>query len=151
MAKTFDLSTLQLAEGTHTIQVKARATGFKDSNFSNSVTYEIVSSATITITIAQELSTNRKDYIKIYDGENSTGTLLFESTGQVSTPNPGTLTITTGKMYFDIQPSIGMLWTKYTTTGNITPSSDDSFDNPYQKVFTVSGECSMSLTIDWDD
>lgn len=43
MAKTFDLSTLQLSAGTHTIQVKARATGFKDSNFSNSVSYIVAS------------------------------------------------------------------------------------------------------------
>lgn len=37
--KTFDLSTLQLSAGTHTIQIKARASGYKDSNFSNSVSY----------------------------------------------------------------------------------------------------------------
>lgn len=38
-AKTFDLSALQLSAGTHTIQVKARATGYRDSEFSNSVSY----------------------------------------------------------------------------------------------------------------
>lgn len=36
---TFDLSTLQLNAGTHSIQVKARATGYEDSEFSNIVTY----------------------------------------------------------------------------------------------------------------
>ena len=39
--KTFDLSTLQLSAGTHTIRVKARATGYRDSNFSNSVSYTV--------------------------------------------------------------------------------------------------------------
>lgn len=39
MAKTFDLSTLQLSAGTHTVQVRARAQNYRDSNFSNSVSY----------------------------------------------------------------------------------------------------------------
>lgn len=35
----FDLSSLELPTGTHTIQVKARAQGHEDSEFSNSVSY----------------------------------------------------------------------------------------------------------------
>ena len=39
MSKTFDLSTLNISEGTHTITVKARASGYTDSPASNSVSY----------------------------------------------------------------------------------------------------------------
>lgn len=40
MSKTaFDLSTLNLSDGTHTVTVKAKADGFAESNFSNEVSY----------------------------------------------------------------------------------------------------------------
>ena len=37
----FDLSSLQLGAGAHTIKVKAKASGYQDSEFSNSITYPI--------------------------------------------------------------------------------------------------------------
>ena len=40
----FDLSTLNLSTGTHTITVKATADGYADSDFSNAVEYEVTSS-----------------------------------------------------------------------------------------------------------
>ena len=43
LVKTFDLSTLSLSSGTYIVQVKARATGYSDSNFSNSVSYVVSS------------------------------------------------------------------------------------------------------------
>lgn len=36
---TFDLSTLNLPEGTYTVKVKAKADGYRDSEFSNEVSY----------------------------------------------------------------------------------------------------------------
>lgn len=47
---TFDLSTLGLSAGTHAIQVKARATDYGDSIFSNSVSY-VVQSTLISFSI----------------------------------------------------------------------------------------------------
>lgn len=41
MSKTFDLSTLNLSAGTHSITVKARASGYADSPASNSVSYVV--------------------------------------------------------------------------------------------------------------
>ena len=35
----FDLATLDLADGTHTVKVKAKASGYIDSEFSNEVSY----------------------------------------------------------------------------------------------------------------
>lgn len=54
MVKTFDLSTLQLSAGTHTIQVKARATGYRDSNFSNSVSYVVAADYQVSITYSSD-------------------------------------------------------------------------------------------------
>lgn len=38
---TYDLTQLQLSAGTHTVQVRARAQNYRDSEFSNSVTYNV--------------------------------------------------------------------------------------------------------------
>ena len=35
----FDLATLDLADGTHIVKVKAKANGYRDSEFSNEVSY----------------------------------------------------------------------------------------------------------------
>lgn len=45
---TLDLSTLDLTDGTHTVKVKAKADGYKDSEFSNEVSYTKSSGFTIT-------------------------------------------------------------------------------------------------------
>lgn len=46
---TLDLSTLpDISDGTHTINVKAKADGYRDSNFSNEVSYTKSSGYTIT-------------------------------------------------------------------------------------------------------
>lgn len=41
MSTTFDLSTLGLSAGTHSITVKARASGYEDSDESNAVSYQV--------------------------------------------------------------------------------------------------------------
>lgn len=46
---TFDLSTLSdISDGTHTVKVKAKADGYRDSEFSNEVSYTKSSGYTIT-------------------------------------------------------------------------------------------------------
>lgn len=47
----FDLSTLSLSVGAHTIRVKAKATGYRDSNFSTSVSYPIYEQLTTPIAV----------------------------------------------------------------------------------------------------
>ena len=49
MSKTFDLSTLNLSAGTHTITVKARASGYADSPASNAVSYVVAGDTEKTI------------------------------------------------------------------------------------------------------
>lgn len=41
MIKTFDLSSLGLSEGTHSIQVRAKAKGYADSSLSEAVSYTV--------------------------------------------------------------------------------------------------------------
>jgi hypothetical protein len=52
MSTTFDLSTLGLPEGTHSITVKARASGYKDSDESNAVSYLVESEVEETYTLS---------------------------------------------------------------------------------------------------
>lgn len=49
MGKTLDLSTLKLSVGTHEITAKARASGYKDSEPSNAVSYVVRQTITFTI------------------------------------------------------------------------------------------------------
>ena len=49
MAKTFDLTTLNLSAGTHEIIVKARASGYADSEPSNAVSYVVEAEETYTV------------------------------------------------------------------------------------------------------
>lgn len=64
---TLDLSTLSdITDGTHTVKVKAKADGYRDSEFSNEVSY--MKSSGFTITFDQNFSraaTNNPTYVKV--------------------------------------------------------------------------------------
>ena len=64
---TLDLSTLSdITDGTHTVKVKAKADGFRDSEFSNEVSY--TKSSGFTITFDQNFSraaTYNPTYVKV--------------------------------------------------------------------------------------
>lgn len=49
---TFDLSTLNLPEGTHTITVKAKAEGYRESDASNAVTYTVAPATAFNLTFS---------------------------------------------------------------------------------------------------
>ena len=68
---TYDLTQLQLSAGTHTVQVRARGSGYRDSEFSNSVSY------TVTQTGYQVTLTNQTEFdITVYDGQDTSGIML---------------------------------------------------------------------------
>ena len=71
--KTFDLSTLQLSAGTHTIQVRARAQNYRDSNFSNAVSY-VVAPTGYDVTIQLASGSVGDGGLKVYTEQG--GTLL---------------------------------------------------------------------------
>lgn len=74
----FDLATLDLADGTHTIKVKAKADGYRDSEFSNEVSYT-KAPAGYKVTFASDFSSTA------YSGGELSDVTLTANTG-VSTP-----------------------------------------------------------------
>lgn len=149
--KTFDLSTLGLADGTHTIQVKARATGYKDSNFSNSVSYTVSSSHTVTLVIVNETQLNYKESYKVYDGIDNTGTLLVSSSGaNVSTPTPQTLVCQSGHLYFEITGPF--VWVTGSATSGITPNDFDFSSGSIEQIFDITSDGTITFTyLKWLD
>lgn len=97
--ETVDLSTLITEGGTYTITVKAKGTNFNESAASNSVSY-VVQSISYEVTITQLSSTVGYGTIdNVYDGKNSSGTLLGSGTG--------TYTTTTGYLYIECSTANG--------------------------------------------
>jgi hypothetical protein len=149
---TYDLTQLQLSAGTHTIKVKARATGYRDSNFSNSVSYTIApQSFSVTITISNESSLGDKQYFRVYDGQDDTGTLLFESNDQNGTQTPINVTCTSGYL------NIVLITSAYadggvTTSGGVTKQDTSAnLSSAWDNVFVVSGNGTIAITyLDWD-
>ena len=151
---TYDLTQLQLSAGAHTVQVRARAQNYRDSNFSNSVSYVVAQPSGGTVVFSFEDSqTGSKDYIKIYDGQDDTGTLLFESEGQVATPSP-TLTCTTGYLFVGIHGAVASI-KNITLSENITLVVDslppEDFDGDDWIVLKVDGNGTVSAVLDWSD
>ena len=81
------------SSGTHTITAKAKATGYADSNASNSVSYTVSSGYSVTISV-------NAYGVAVYDGQNNTGTFL----GDVD--DSATVTCTTGYLYFNTSRGI---------------------------------------------
>ena len=104
---TFDLSTLNLSEGTHTITVKAKADGYRESDASNAVTY--TSSAFKQINLIKLDSVNysaiaQANINKVYTiqaagsifsiKKNTSGSSIWTSTGRISFAGDGNNTET---------------------------------------------------------
>ena len=96
---TIDLSNYLTESGTYTITVKAYGTNFNDSAASSSVSY-VIQSISYEVTITQLSSTVGYGTIdNVYDGQNSSGTLLGSGTG--------TYTTTTGYLYIECSTANG--------------------------------------------
>ena len=74
---TLDLSTLSdIADGTHTVKVKAKADGYRDSEFSNEVSYTKTSAPTVyTVTISSDFTVTGTGHIDGIDYINESGKL----------------------------------------------------------------------------
>lgn len=98
---TFDLSTLGLDDGmTVLIAASAHGNNFIDSELSNTISYTQVGGNRFEVTITQLSSTVGYGTIdNVYDGQNSSGTLLGSGTG--------TYTITTGYLYIECSTANG--------------------------------------------
>ena len=119
----FDLATLNLADGAHTVKVKAKAGGYNDSEFSNTVTY-IVQNKLATPTIAIDGNT-----LKITDVENAQKYKIYAN-GELKT------TITKAVQAFTLTLNYAKVTDARFTHGRVkigsAPTSDDDYD--YQAV-----------------
>ena len=90
-----------------------------------------------------------KSYIRIYDGQNTSGTLLFESVGFVATPSP-TLTCSSGYLFIDISGSVSSIKNIVTTGGvSVVEGEMGEGDDWLTLKVEANGNCSFSL--DWSD
>lgn len=108
---TFDLSTLQLSTGTHVVQVKARASGYRDSDFSNVVNYNIPYSVVGNITngtLSGDMS------IPINTTEN---VREYTITPNSNYPTPENVTVTNATVYA-YNRKLGKLYIR-NVTGNV--------------------------------
>ena len=89
---TLDLSTLSdITDGTHTVKVKAKASGYNDSEFSNEASYTKSSGYTITFNVNSKFSAPAKSaYVKVNTSpsSNSDYTIRTLQNGDISGDNP---------------------------------------------------------------
>lgn len=89
---TLDLSTLSdIADGTHTVKVKAKASGYNDSEFSNEVSYTKSSGYTITFNVNKKFSApSNPAYVKVNTSPSSNRdyTICTLQNGDISGDNP---------------------------------------------------------------
>ena len=123
---TLDLSTLSdIADGTHTVKVKAKASGYNDSEFSNEVSYTKAPS-TFSGTITLD-TTSRVMNIKGYDSSGVDHLVAMDINGSKAVR---------GYVKYSINPDYGASDYKVTETVNctyvidsyeyiITPSAND--------------------------
>ena len=133
MSKTlFDLSTLSdITEGTHTVKVKAKATGYNDSEFSNEVSYTKSSGYSGTVTATTSHSYN------IYYWQNN-GWILKESevggTHTLSGAIKYRITTVSSISQFQVTSHTKCTYVLENRGWNITPS-----DNNFTFVFKYVG------------
>ena len=113
-----------------------------------------ISSHSVSLSISSEASPSNKNYFRIYDGQDTSGILLYESTsGNITSPQ--SLTCTSGNLCFAIcgnggDPSTGF----YSTTGDISPASGSfmsSGGDPDYVIIAVTGDGTITFDIDWED
>lgn len=145
----FDLKTLGLSGGTHEIKVKARATGYRDSNFSNSVSYVVDQPAGGTVTLSvTEYRTEGADTFSVYDGQDDTGTLLYEETSQLI--GTRTLVCQSGYLYIEVSGLPTLYVYDVNTSSDISYQDAGSEEGLEKMLFTVNDDGTISMTINWD-
>ena len=140
--QTIDLSTLSgwanLANGSHQITIKAKASGYVDSASSNAVSVEKAASGhAVTITAAAG------SYgVKIYDGTSSSGTLLGTIADQDNTPK--TVTCASSNLYL-ISDNGAYTDANTVVTGGVTIVSEGSWN--YNGTFKVTADGTITISL----
>ena len=98
-----------------------------------------VSGYEVTVTALEQNSGSHRTSFKIYDGQDTTGTLLFSDTNAgTEVPFPITVTCLSGHLYIVLENDDYGWFNNSSTTGSITPTT---FDNG------IAGVCSILFTV----
>ena len=140
---TYDLTQLQLSAGTHTIQVKARATGYRDSNFSNSVSYVVASGyqVTVNITLPSAETASWRD-VEHSQWENF-------NNGNAFTTLTETINVQATNDFRIILGSLPEGGTSIVTGGVSQNSTSWGFNTTHDYVITGNGTITINIT-SWD-
>lgn len=139
--QTIDVSTLSgwesLASGNHSITIKTKASGYKDSAASNAVTVS-KAGASYNVTVGSNDSANQG--FNVYDGTSTAGTLL----ATIDAAETKTVVCTTGFLYLD--SIYGMPRQGVTLTGGITEISTELFKVTGDGTITTAFFCIIEGT-----
>lgn len=146
--KEFDLTQLNLSNGTHNITVKAKASGYRDSEPSNAVSY-VVQGETYTVQLSlYGLSLgSTPDYLyPVYDGADTSGKYL--KTININDNTTHQLQITSGYLTIDTSQGqtffIGNSYGDFEYIGKLT--STGYIDG--NAVFRINSDCEIVLKMD---
>lgn len=94
---------------TNTMDVATK--GYVDNRTPNISTEDYVIAPTLTIIIREEYSVANKGYYRVYDGQDTSGTLVYENTDSTNlTPSPQKIKISSGHFYIDCKSTNGVYW-----------------------------------------
>ena len=122
------------------------ATSYEVIEGGNNVLGTYTPPATVTLSLTEE-NIGYRNYLKIYDGniDSGSGTLLYEKTGSSGNAvSPQDLTITTGVLSI-LGSGDSLIMDALSTSGDVKRQST-SRD---RAIFNVSGQCAISLRIDY--
>lgn len=105
------------------------------------------SGGTVTFNI-QESGIRKREYFRIYDGTDTSGTVLYEITNSTAIPSPLTVNCSTGHLYVNLSTSSVPLVRITNTTGGVTATLGP--DDTYIEI-TVTSNGTIGLSIDYDD
>ncbi len=105
------------------------------------------SGGTVTFNV-QESGIGKREYFRIYDGTDTSGTVLYEITNSTAIPSPLTVNCSTGHLYVNLSTYGVPLVHITNTTGGVTATLGP--DDTYIEI-TVTSNGTIGLSIDYDD
>ncbi len=138
---TYDLTQLDLPEGTYSITVVAKVDGYSNSVQSNAVEYVVKNTYAIQITFSTDAGNGQSTFIGIYDSAERDNELYYEYLVGKETMNPKTITVytDTGELYIDTMYGIDTM----DTTGGVVYDSNSG-------RFVATGDGTITIELDAD-
>lgn len=146
-----------VSSGNHTLTIKAKATGYRDSALSTGVSFtKAGSNPVMNLTGLQSFTRGDTCTLKIYDGADETGTLLFNYTFYDDTTFSNylqehpTITFESGNWCMTFESGQAQI-NSLSTTGGITIRVwDDSIDDKVYASGAISSDGTITAMLDGD-